>query len=56
MKEKSKELLAVFILGTIMGVFRVYKERKNIKKILKDFKFKSEYPESTSISRYNLDK
>lgn len=50
------EGLIVSFVGMIFGGYEAYKNRNKIKKILLNFKIKSEYPESTSISRYNLDK
>ncbi|WP_180948465.1 hypothetical protein [Staphylococcus hominis] len=56
MKKLILEGLIVFFAGMIFGGYEAYKNRNKIKKMLLNFKIKSEYPESTSISRYNLDK
>lgn len=56
MKKIILEGLIIFFTGMILGGYEAYKNRNKIKKILLNFKIKSEYPESTSISRYNLDK
>ena len=56
MKKLILEGLMVFFAGMIFGGYEAYKNRNKIKKMLLHFKITSEYPESTSISRYNLDK
>lgn len=56
MKRIMLEGLVIFFTGMIFGGYEAYKNRNKIKKILLNFKVKSECPESNSISRYNLDK
>lgn len=55
MKNLIAEGLFVLLLGTIVGIYTTYKNRKIIKEKIIEAKFKLEIEKPFSISRYNLD-